>query len=344
MQALLYLNFVMKINDFGLTTSIIADIEKKYLWIRADNLSIPAAVCVNFQIMPTIVSSDDRSILTVEIPRSLAFTNCELSIQLLNLLTGTRSEIIKIKNEALIKNSAMEQKSAKVLICCFPKSGSTLLLDLLTKATGYLSCPMVYEYGGNEQDLYLPSVIDAYCQQTVTQQHVRATKTNLRIIGDYGFKTVILTRNIFDTLVSLHDHLIRESYEIPLLYVDRDFELLSFEGRIDMLIDLALPWYIDFYVSWFKNFPDIFSDSLIWMRYEELIVDPKGSIDMITKKFGLPYIGQSNGISNLLANGGATRLNVGVTGRGIKRLSNSQKEKVIGMFKHHPNVNFSRIL
>jgi hypothetical protein len=332
----------LKILSYGIQQYFDSGFARRGLWVRANEVAGPIVVCVNGHIMTNTVLSEADSIITTDLPRGLHFVDGKIAVQLLNVKTGTRSNLVFLDN---IQSALPEDnKGQHILISCFPKSGSTLLLRLLTKATGFLNWPLVYEYGGNEQDLYFPSVVNGYSIDTVTQQHVRATKANIRIISDFGFQVIVLTRNIFDTLVSLHDHLIQESFETPLLYVDSDFESMSFERRIDMLIDLALPWYLDHYASWFKNDRVLDNNSVYWLSYEELINKPVETVKSICNHFHIPFLENFAELHNIASSAVNTRLNVGTAGRGTEMLSTTQKNRVIEMMRHHYRVDFSKLL
>ena len=57
-----------------------------------------------------------------------------------------------------------------LFVTCFPKSGSTFLVSVLAETTGYVRQFLGYDHL-NEQDLYLPNLIDAYNMNIVCHQH-----------------------------------------------------------------------------------------------------------------------------------------------------------------------------
>ena len=111
----------------------------------------------------------------------------------------------------------MDQTSAiaNIFVACFPKSGSTYVTTLLSELTGFPIVPAVQFFGQNEQDLFEPALQPFRGRSTVTQQHVKGTNNNLRLMKEYGIRPVVLVRDIFDVLLSLHDHFEREGIHTP---------------------------------------------------------------------------------------------------------------------------------
>jgi hypothetical protein len=314
------------------------------MWFLGNGFSNTTVVCINNRILEkTIISSDGR-LATVEIPQDILSHEHQLYIFLIDICNDIRSNIVEAKVSSSESFSTLAHKGKHILISCFPKSGSTLLLKALCKTTDFQNCPMVFEYGGNEQDLFLPSIINAYSLDTITQQHVRATNTNLRLIKNFGFKVVILTRNLFDTLISLHDHLLSESLEIPMGYLDENYRKLSFTQRLDFLVDIVTPWYLNFYASWSKVNTYLDPNDYIWVTYDELINDKIKTISRLLSKFDF-YDDKEKILNSLLElENEDTRLNVGISGRGRQMLNDCQKSKIIELTQRYPDMDFSSIM
>jgi len=322
------------------------------MWFLGEGFSNSTVVCVNNRILTKTIISLDGTLATAEIPQDILSHEQQLYIFLIDTRTDARSNIVvaKVSFYGSKKDffsesfSTLAPKGRHILISCFPKSGSTLLLKILCKTTGFQSCPMVFEYGGNEQDLFLPSIIDAYSMDTVTQQHVRATNTNLRLIKNYGFKVVILTRNIFDTLISLHDHLLSESLDIPMGYLDESYRKLTFEQRLDFLVDVVTPWYFNFYASWSKVNTYLAPNDFLWITYDELINDKNKTISRLLSKFDF-YDDKEKILSTLVEiKNEDTRLNVGISGRGRQMLNDCQERRIFELARRYPDIDFSSIL
>jgi len=141
-------------------------------------------------------------------------------------------------------------KNKCILIACMPKSGSTFLAKSISNLTGYPQRRLSASYERNDQDIYFPRILDSYGKGTICQQHLKATRENIFLINKFSIKTIVLVRNLLDTIVSLHDHILNESFHTPVFYANENFNGLPKETQLDQIIDLAIPWYINFYVSW----------------------------------------------------------------------------------------------
>ena len=228
-----------------------------------------------------------------------------------------------------------------LFVTCFPKSGSTFLVSVLAESSGYIRQFLGYDHL-NEQDLYLPNLIDAYNMNIVCHQHTRATSPNLELIKEFGIRPVVLVRDVFDCLVSLRDHLDRESRRTPVFTATDDFFSKSQTEQFDELIDLALPWYVNFVVSW-KSAQSEGVETL-WLSYEDMMADKAEAVRQVLRFYGLDQFGSrvDAAIANVDA-GDGTRFNRGVRGRGRSLLSAEQQQRVMDRFGHFPDVDFSMI-
>ncbi len=229
-----------------------------------------------------------------------------------------------------------------ILIACMPKSGSTFLATAMMEVTGYSSFFLAYEAERNEQDLYLPNVVRAMDFHTVTQQHLRATKSNLEIMSAFSIRPVVLVRNLLDIVVSIHDHLDRGLFAGPSAYFNEEFRKRDGEDRIDQIIDLAIPWYIYFYVSWCMAERNNLCDPL-WLRYEDVLDDRIAAIGKVLTFYDLQKSDEEIRSALDRASSRDTRLNKGISGRGMAMLSEEQKQRIVRLTRYYPEVDFSRI-
>ena len=345
----------MQISEFGPNTFSLNEQGEvprpaRAMWFKGSGFGGAVYVLVNKRIVTHVKVDDSGQLLTVELPGDLFVEEQQLRISLINTTSDERSPSIvvairrprKTPGNAMAHPGTLGPKGNHVLISSFPKSGSTLLLKMLCHATGYVSWPFVYEHGENEQDLYLPAIIDAYSFNTITQQHVRATGTNLRLIKNFGLKVVVLTRNIYDTLVSLHDHLLSESPEIPMAYVNEGFARMTIQERMDFLVDIVTPWYLNFFASWSKAATLQPQGDVIWINYDNLIRDKDGEVSRVLHHFSLGNIDKP--LSSMNLSDGSTRLNVGVSGRGKQFLTDAQRSRICELAQRYHKIDFSPIL
>ncbi len=232
--------------------------------------------------------------------------------------------------------------TTNIFIACFPKSGSTFLYKTLHAVTGFEVESMTFRRKRNEQDMYLPTAADAARKNSVTQQHVRATQPNLKMLNEFNIRPVVLTRNIFDIVISLRDHFYKQGQNSPMLFVDDRFYELAESDQYDMIIDMALPWYFNFYVSWFEARRTQAID-LLWTSYEEVMADKAAAIRRILTFYSLPV--NEAKVENILAEAEekrkASRFNKGVSGRGTALLTDAQRDRVRAMTRFYPWVDFS---
>lgn len=238
--------------------------------------------------------------------------------------------------------AAARKRKPVVLVACMPKSGSTFLANAIAAATGYPLHSLVYAYFRNAQDLYLPALLRTLAVPTVTQQHVVATRPNLELIDLFHLKTVVLVRNIFDVVVSLRDHCLREGVETPAGVIDDAFPHLPKSEQYDLLIDVAAPWYFGFYASWFRASQNGGCDPL-WLTYETLFAEPLPILHKLLEFCEAPQSVDAVRAALEKAREAGSRFNKGVTGRGTDELSAGQKERLAGLARRHPTTDFSLI-
>lgn len=230
-----------------------------------------------------------------------------------------------------------------IFISAMPKSGSTFLSRNIIQITGFDHQPMTYGFERNEQELYLPKLVDNYNRPTVTQQHTRATGPNLELFNRFGIRPVILVRNIFDVVVSMRDYLLKEGVaHFPSLYATERFTTLREEEQYDFLITFAIPWYFNFYVSWFDATRDKRIEAL-WLSYENLVDDWVAGIFSVFAFYDIKHSEADvrSTVEMMQQRPADTRMNQGVVGRGKSGLTKAQRERIIAMKQYYPWVNFS---
>jgi hypothetical protein len=212
-----------------------------------------------------------------------------------------------------------------ILIACFPKSGSTYLSRLLVEITGFPHVGLVQYYEHNEPDIYKPALENAAQKNTITQQHVKGTVNNIALLKKFNIKPVILTRNIYDVVISIYDHIENTDHRIPLGYVHKQYFEMTRESKIDFIIKIILPWYFNFFVSWIEASQEI---ETLWLSYDELFSNQRDTVEKILNFYSLPINPEKIEEAMPAVKGKKTRFNVGISGRGAS-LSNAQKEMVV---------------
>ena len=224
----------------------------------------------------------------------------------------------------------------KILIACLPKSGSTYLCMLIGNLPGFSIKSYVPDYGRREQEIcetVMARQPDA--PHEVAQHHVRCSDHTLNLLQKFGVKPIVLVRNLYDASVSEADHLVNESPVGPTAYFDEHIANLPLQDRINAALDLAAPWAINFYVSWWRARPDAI------VTYEDLIL---GGPERQTSY--LQSIGIDTNLDEVTAAAAKiksmqTRFNVGKAGRGSASVDASRRRQVERMSSYYPDVDFS---
>jgi len=230
-----------------------------------------------------------------------------------------------------------------LLLACMPKSGSTFLSTALAAATGFRLQTFGWGFEQNEQDLYLPELVRHYRSDTVTQQHMRASDPNLRLVGAFGIIPIVLVRGLEDVVVSLFDHMAHDAQRTPMAFVDEGYRRLAPAAQADFIIELFMPWYVSFYVSW-REAERAGKCTPIWVRYEEMIKDPARAIAGILARSGVDCTRARIDAGVARALKGKVRFNKGVAGRGSRFLTDAQRGRIAALGRHYPAVDFSWIL
>jgi hypothetical protein len=251
----------------------------------------------------------------------------------------------RLVNYALKMQRLTSQRGEYIFIASSPKSGSTFMAKAMSHLTGYRYYDLADAYERNDQNLYLPKLIDVYSQGSVTHQHLRATGPNLELLNMFSIRPVIMTRNIFDTVVSIRDHMFKEGYAFPTFYCNERFAELDEHSQFDQIIELGIPWYFNFYVSWFEATRNHQIDAL-WINYEDVVQDWDKALVKLADFYGIEKTPEE--IATALQQTREmkrtkTRLNKGVVGRGESALTTAQKDRIRSMARFYSWVDFSAI-
>lgn len=181
-----------------------------------------------------------------------------------------------------------------VAVVSTPKSGSTWAANVLSHGSGLAFRRFCYAYSSNEHDLYEPALLKARLSGGVSQLHMRATPHNVALLKQFDVKTVLLSRNAYDSVVSFAKDLglkLKASPANPgqlgysFVWLSEDMKEWPFGRLLDYAIDFYLPWYINFLRSWdsYKNSVDVQV-----IRYEDLRQTPVPVFRKALAKFALP--------------------------------------------------------
>lgn len=232
-------------------------------------------------------------------------------------------------------------KSDRVFIAAFPKAGSSFVTNVLCDYTGYGE--RKYAEPGMHKDLVIQRLKAVCGEPHIVKQHTIALPKNLELMHKFEIRPVVLVRNIFDGLVSLNDYLPamdRDNFLMP------NLEGRSPEERLRATVLFCAPFYIQFYVSWWRAEKSGFP--VCWVSYEEMLSDKTGFFERIIEFCDIPLeerlsesiakcdVKSGNRIKN------ANRFNVGIAGRG-EQIDGELRQHIHGLCSFFPEVDFSLI-
>lgn len=235
-----------------------------------------------------------------------------------------------------------ERIGRKIFVACMPKSGSSWLMNALTGITGFPEDRYAQAFLQNEQEICFHRVVKGAESDGVIQQHARATGPNIHVLQAFGIEPVVLVRNLFDALVSMHDFY--DAGAVFNTFHYDDWADLDADTRLDLIVDCVAPWYVQFYASW------VLAERegrlrLHWLDFETMIADKPAALAGILEFLGIPETRQSidGVVARLEGEKGKTRFNKGVAGRGEQTFSADQKARIRKLARYYPSVDFSSI-
>lgn len=137
-----------------------------------------------------------------------------------------------------------------IFIACLPKSGSTFLADVLVNITDFEPIQFQPIRGTNDHNIEPSVLYESLSKNTVTQLHSKPNECNKLYFKRFNIKVVFIFRDITSSLKSFYNHILNENDKWFMFTVAKDFEKWNIEKQFDFLIDLVVPWYINFLTSW----------------------------------------------------------------------------------------------
>lgn len=271
--------------------------------------------------------------------RAIAVAPCpSYYVDLTNALAFVKS---RARLEDYLPNTTPAELGRHLFVACAPKSGSTFLKNLLTDLTRFRDVFSVYAGLQNEQDIDLPQLARFARENTVTQQHCRASEANVHLMQAFGIRPVVLVRDIFDTVMSLRDF-----YDGGFVYssfFDReDYVRMEPQARMDLLIQYAVPWYFQFFASWQRVAREGRLD-VLWLDYRILVGDTVATLERVLAFHGLAATREvlERIVAERSRDKRGNRFNQGVSGRGREGLLPAQRERIIELARAFPSTDFT---
>lgn len=212
-----------------------------------------------------------------------------------------------------------------IVIASFPKSASTYLNNILVEATGFRSYLLNTAGHDNERNIDPASIPMFLALDTVSQEHMRATRPNVAWLQRLQVRPVVLVRNLFDALLSSRDFAMQGHLIGPNAHVPQDFVGWSIDQQLWFMARMAAPWYLNFFASWQDAHRDL---PTLWISYDDVVLHTARTVARIAEHTGIPIDADRTARAVAIANLRQARFNCGLSGRGVEAFSAAQRQCV----------------
>ncbi|WP_209431907.1 sulfotransferase domain-containing protein [Labrys sp. LIt4] len=220
-------------------------------------------------------------------------------------------------------------------MACMPKSASTFITSAIANAVKLNSVNLIPSYGRREQELCEIRLAQNAGLDYIAQHHIKHSTWTEELCSDYDVSIIVLIRSLFDVVVSIRDHVHRESPVNPFFYLDKQ-HLNRDEAELEhMIAMLAIPWYINFYMGWRSS-----KAARIFM-YEDFVVDQNKAISEMLAFAGIPANAAQIAAGLEAARSQGSRINVGKAGRGMN-LKPETVRMIMDMLAAYPEIQDDR--
>lgn len=232
-----------------------------------------------------------------------------------------------------------------ILLACFPKSGSTFISRTMHELPGFTKLSAVPLHDRREQELERESIrsLIGLRKNAVYQHHVRHSLHLEHLIADYNIHVVVMVRDLRDVCQSVADHLNSEGPVWFSAFLDENIlNGLNRHNRLPgFIVDLVIPWYVNFYAGWTAY--DLSGGSVQWIHYEDMVGNELATISSILTGAGLEV--SESEIQRALNQPRFTRVNVGKVGRGREFVREHPEvaETIERYLSYYPDVDFRPI-
>ena len=246
-------------------------------------------------------------------------------------------------NDALRYLNATIEKH--VWLVCAPKSGSTWLSAILGNLLKFPEIPLVPDYHRREQEADIFPLFFSGKEGNIfsPQQHCRYSNMTGNITNALNSHIILQLRNIFDSVVSVHDHFnLGTGDGGSSAYIDQTiWDKLNKEDKLWFIVDLIVPWYINFYVSWYKS-PLFNSNRLMIVDYNDLNQHPEKTVKSILEFISEPRDHDLITAALNTSQKQDTRKNTAISGRGAE-LPKKMRDRIMSYKRFYTDVDFSHI-
>jgi hypothetical protein len=231
-------------------------------------------------------------------------------------------------NEILLGQVLMKEYNEFVNLFLFaqPKSASHHTYILLQHVFGLFPHPV--GFGRKSAQAYYPRVVASkfLAKNSISRSHAHNSLDLSMAIRNLGLKPLVLTRNLFDSLVSRRDHVFRTQPgdDIAVEKEWTKFVQGTSEYQLDYVIEKFAPSIIEFFNSWAAYSGDAF-----YITYDDIVNDVAGTVERLSEWLGLPVIEDAEKIAEKIRESGGANFNKGVAGRGRQQFNDRQIAEIM---------------
>ena len=266
-----------------------------------------------------------------------------IAARLKDRVTAKLLEGMSIK--AVLKHKSHHAKQAPhkplVYVAAMPKSAGTFICKTIADTHRIPYLHFNDRQGCCEFDIYHPHLLRHIKDGGIVHQHTLGTDGNIRYLNTYNIPCVVLTRNIYDVLYSLYEHLDKYRDSWPIFEYPAGYFSMQQQEKLSFLVTTVAPWLLQFYVSWHRATTEN-KINVLWLTYESFVENKVSTINSIEALLDIPMEQRVKAITATKAND-ALRVNMGVSGRGIALLADKDREHVQQMMAFYPEVDFGLI-
>lgn len=259
-----------------------------------------------------------------------------------------RAIAIALSYDSAIIELRRRAKKKFVFHVATPKSGSTWVarsVGSYMRNQGWKTPSMTVGGGNRAQDLFLSELVRLEAlNSNIFSDHQHCVFSNyvMEQLIAIDAKILFQTRNLYDILVSLRDHLDNETTVKPMFFISEgQWTTLTQSEKLDFLIYNVAPWFINFWVGW-SEAQKAMGNNFLVVRYEDILEDPDTAFEAILNFSELPKHDFPTSIDSIYTKRVFTRKNKAVIGRG-ELFSEEHRNHVKTLCKPYKNVDFSVI-
>jgi hypothetical protein len=217
----------------------------------------------------------------------------------------------------------------RIFVISTLKSGSSFVVMLLQKVTGFGHLrPVLSGEPLLEADPYLP-IIEASKQPSVSQLHCHAKQRTLELCGQLSIKPIFLTRNVFDSLLSMKEYIdnVPHQHLFPNYY-----RLTAEEDKRAFIVNVYAPIFVRLVAGWYEAWKAQ-EVPILWCTYDTFFHDPLLHAGRMLQHlaFDCPDEKIRHAINATQQNRIATKFNIGVAGRGISAFMPAEQQRVLDL-------------